>query len=224
MQIKVDLKIFLFFIIFLITQKVKIYSIIMIFSLIHELGHLLCGMLLGFRPDKMTILPYGLKINFKTRIEEYNKKIGKGSIIGVKKIILALAGPITNIICIIITYIYGKNNMISIENYQYIIYSNMLIAIFNLLPIYPLDGGRIVKEITHIKFGGRKSYHTTCFISEITLYALTAITSILIIKYKNIAMILLIIYLWFIVFRDNHQMKLKEKIYERIDNLKQEII
>lgn len=194
----------------------------MIFSLIHELGHLLCGILLGFRPEKMTILPYGLKINFKTRIEEYNKKIGKGSIIGVKKIILALAGPITNAICIIITYIVGKNNMISIENYQYIIYSNLLIAIFNLLPIYPLDGGRIIKEITHIKFGVRRSYQTTCLISEITLYVLTAITSILIIKYKNIAMILLIIYLWFIVYRDKHQLKLKEKIYERIDNLKQE--
>lgn len=224
MQIKVDLKIFLFFIIFLITQKIKIYSIIMIFSLIHELGHLLCGIILGLKPEKMTILPYGLKINFKMKIEEYNKRIGDGSIISIKKIILALAGPITNIVCIIIAYIIGRNNIISMENYEYIIYSNLLIAVFNLLPIYPLDGGRIVKEITHIKLGGRKSYKVTYIISEITLYVLTMITSVLIIKYKNIAMVLLIIYLWFIVYKNGYQMKLKEKIYERIDNLKQENI
>ncbi len=224
MQIKVDLKIFLFFLIFLLTQKIKIYCIIMVFSLIHELGHLICGLFLGLKPEKITILPYGLKISFRTKIEEYNRKIGKGNIIGVKRIILALAGPMTNMICIIICYIIGRNNMISAETYQYIVYSNILIAIFNLLPIYPLDGGRIIKEITHIKLGIRKSYKYTGLISEITLYILTVMTSILIIKYKNVAMIVLIIYLWFIVYKNQNQIRLKEKIYERIDKLKEENI
>lgn len=222
MQIKVDLKIFLFFLIFLVTHKIKIYGVIMAFSLIHELGHLICGLCLGLKPEKMTLLPYGLKISFKTKVEEYNIKIGRGNIIGVKRIILALAGPITNMICIIITYIIGKYNIIGMEDYEYIIYSNMLIALFNLLPIYPLDGGQIIKEIIHIKLGNRKSYKYTGIISEMTLYILTIMTSILIIKYKNIAMILLIIYLWFIVYKNEYQIKLKEKIYERIDNLQKE--
>ena len=64
MQIKVDLKIFLFFLIFLITRRIKIYEILMLFALLHEIGHLICGILLGFKPQKITILPYGLKINF----------------------------------------------------------------------------------------------------------------------------------------------------------------
>ena len=73
------------------------------------------------------------------------------------------------------------------ELYQNIMYANILIAMFNLLPIYPLDGGRILKELLHIFFGLRKSYTYTQNISEIALYVTTALSSIIILYYKNIA-------------------------------------
>ena len=41
MSIKIDLKIFLFVILFWLTSQIEIYAILMIFALIHELGHLL---------------------------------------------------------------------------------------------------------------------------------------------------------------------------------------
>ena len=41
MSIKIDLKIFLFIILFWLTSQIKIYAVLMIFALIHELGHLL---------------------------------------------------------------------------------------------------------------------------------------------------------------------------------------
>ena len=44
MSIKVDLKIFLFAIVFWFTKQIKIYAILMILGLIHELGHMICGM------------------------------------------------------------------------------------------------------------------------------------------------------------------------------------
>ncbi len=40
MSIKIDLKIFLFVILFWLTSQIEIYAILMIFALIHELGHL----------------------------------------------------------------------------------------------------------------------------------------------------------------------------------------
>ncbi len=141
MQIKVDIKIFIFFLIFLITKKIKVYGILMIFSLLHEIGHFICGLLLGFKPQKMTVLPYGLKINFRTQINDLNKKVKEGNMLSVKKIILALAGPLTNVICVIIAGFINKNiHIIENDTYSNIIYANILIAIFNLLPIFPLDG------------------------------------------------------------------------------------
>ena len=218
MQIKVDLKVFLFFCIFLITKNIKIYSILMIFSLIHELGHLMCGLFLGFKPEKMTILPYGLKISFKIKPKDFNKRIYKANILSIKKIVLALSGPITNIICIIITYILNNKIYIDKSLYENIMYANILIAMFNMLPIYPLDGGRVVRELMHIFLGLRESYKGTLIISEVCLYILTAISSILILYYKNIAIFIIIVYLWYIVYKNKKEIKLKEKVYKSIDN------
>ena len=43
MRITIDLKIFLFAIIFIITKQIEFYAILMAYAIIHELGHLLCG-------------------------------------------------------------------------------------------------------------------------------------------------------------------------------------
>lgn len=220
MQIKVDLKVFLFFLIFLVTKNIKIYSILMFFALIHELGHLVFGLFLGFKPEKMTILPYGLKISFKTKNIDFNKKLQKGNILSIKKIILALGGPIINIICIIITLIINERIYIEKNLYENIIYANLLIAIFNMLPIYPLDGGRVVKEITHIFLGLRNSYKYTQLISEIILYIITVLSSVLILYYKNIAIFVILVYLWFIVYKNKKEIASKEKIYKSIEKYK----
>ena len=66
MQIKINIKILLFIGIFLISGQIEIYGIFMLFALIHELGHLLVGILLGLKLDYLTIMPLGLSITFKT--------------------------------------------------------------------------------------------------------------------------------------------------------------
>lgn len=40
MRFKIDLKIFVFIILFYITRQIEIYSMMMIFCVLHELGHL----------------------------------------------------------------------------------------------------------------------------------------------------------------------------------------
>ena len=75
MQIKIDLKIFAIILIFLITKNIGIYAILMFFALIHELGHLLCGICLGFKPKSIGIIPYGFNLGFEIKCQDYNKKI-----------------------------------------------------------------------------------------------------------------------------------------------------
>ena len=59
------------------TNQFEIYSLTMIFALLHELGHLLCGVALGFKVKCLKITPLGFSVEFYTNIEEYNIKIKK---------------------------------------------------------------------------------------------------------------------------------------------------
>ena len=97
MRFRIDLKIILLLVIFYMTKQIQIYAVIMLFAILHELGHLLAGILLGMKVEKMELIPMGLSVSFKLSPEDYNKKIGKGNQLTIKKILVALAGPITNI-------------------------------------------------------------------------------------------------------------------------------
>lgn len=65
MSVKIDLKIFLFAIIFYFTKQIKIYALLMILALVHELGHLVCGICLGLKLKSIKITPVGFQILFK---------------------------------------------------------------------------------------------------------------------------------------------------------------
>lgn len=213
MRFRIDLKIFIFLIIFYFTKQIEIYAMIMLFALIHELGHLLAGILMGMKPEKIELMPFGVSISFKIKVEEYNKKIKKGNMLEIKKILVALAGPLTNFIIIIIT----SNINIELFKALIIIYTNFLIMIFNLLPIYPLDGGRILKGILHINFGIQKSEFYTNIISKITVAIITILSSVLILYVHNIAIALIDLYLWYLIIKEDIIYKKREKILENIN-------
>lgn len=58
MQIKINLQIFLFLIIFALTHQIQIYACIMLFAFIHELGHLTTGILLKLKPKTLSFMPF----------------------------------------------------------------------------------------------------------------------------------------------------------------------
>ena len=173
MKIKVNLKIFIFIIIFLITGQLKIYGILMLFAFLHEMGHLLVGVALKFNPESIKIMPLGLVVSFNVSAHNHNEKILKSNSFKIKKIVIALAGPITNIVIFIL--LISFNLGLNMENRLICIYSNILIAIFNLLPIYPLDGGRVVKGLLSIYLNKLDSIKWSNIISNVTLYIITFI-------------------------------------------------
>ena len=215
MKIRLHLKIFIFIAIFIVTKQIKIYSLLMLFALIHELGHLIMGLILGFKPYSLEIMPVGLAISFKTETENYNKKIKKGVLLTLKKIIIAFAGPLTNVIMAFLFTTYNFKDL-NISN-EILIYSNILIAIFNLIPIYPLDGGRIINGILHIFFGKKRAAIYTNIISNVSIIILTIISSIAILYFKNIAILFALGYLWYLVIRENRKFSNKQKLYSRFE-------
>lgn len=199
MSIKIDLKIFLFLFLFLLTSQVEIYIILMIFAIIHELGHLIAGLILKFKPEEIKITPVGLQIKFKVD-KENSEKIKEARALNIKKAIISLAGPLTNLIIAIVSIMIGNFN-IKIQNtyiYHIIIYSNLLIAMFNLIPIYPMDGGRFLNELLKIVIGNKRAYKITYIVSKTILILLTALSSILILYIHNIALVIILAYLWYL--------------------------
>lgn len=221
MSIKLDLKIFLFLFLFLLTSQLEMYLLLMLFAIIHELGHLAAGLILKFKPEEIKLTPVGLQIQFKVSDEEY--KLNNVKSYTIKKAIIALAGPLTNFIIATIMIAIAQINIDLQYTYMFslIVYSNLLIAMFNLIPIYPMDGGRVVKEILSIILGKTKAYKITYMISKTVLILLTAAASIAILYIHNIAVLIIIAYLWYLEIaeiRKYNRRKNIEKLLRSLEN------
>ncbi len=201
MQIKINLQIFLFITIFVLTHQIEIYSFIMLFAFIHELGHMVAGLILNLKPKLLSISPFGISITFEA--------CGYEKLIEMKKIFIAIAGPITNVMILLITVFLPTNKQIK----EFILYSNILIAMFNLIPLYPLDGGRILKGLIKMKYKGIKSDEIINKISNMIIIILTALSSVGILYLKNIAILFVLIYLWIIIMNENKKYNIKKKTY-----------
>lgn len=209
MQIKVNLQIFLFIVIFALTHQIEIYGWIMLFAFIHELGHMFAGIILKLKPKSLSFMPFGISVTFETY--EYKKMIE------IKKILVAIAGPLTNLmICIVAIFLH-----IDLATKALIIYSNILIALFNLIPIYPLDGGRILKGTIRLNNQEIESDRIVNKISNILIIILTAIASIVILYLKNIAILFVVAYLWAIIINENKKYNTKMRVYEILEKDKQ---
>ncbi len=117
-----------------------IFFVYLIAILLHEIGHSTMAKKLGYSLNNFCLLPQGALVygfqKFRTPVDEIK---------------IAAAGPIVNVILIILCLalwwitpdLYSQT-----ENW---VFCNLAIAIFNLLPIMPLDGGRIFLALCSIK-------------------------------------------------------------------------
>lgn len=215
MELKIDLKIILFALIFYFTGQIEIYCLCLLFALIHELGHVLVARILGNKLLKFKIMPLGFSIFLQTNIEDYNKKIKKGNMYVLKNLIISIAGPITNIIIFLVTFFLPIELMLK----EKIIYINAIIAIFNLIPMYPLDGSKILQNALKLFCSNKESYKYTNIVANATLIIFTIFCSIFILYAKNIAIVAILIYLWYINVKENERQKIRVQILEKIKTI-----
>lgn len=124
----------------------------MIIIIIHEIGHLVPAIYYKWKIEKITILPFGGLTIFN---EDINRPLKE-------EFIILITGPLFQII---FTYIM-KNNIELLNISKEILY-------FNLLPIYPLDGSKIINIILNKICSFKKSHLITLYLSVITIIFLT---------------------------------------------------
>ena len=84
-----------------------------------------------------------------------------------------------------------------------------------------MDGGRFINEILKIMLGNKKAYKITYLLSKTVLIILTIIASIAILYLQNIAIFIIIAYLWYleiIEIRRYNKRKNIEKLVNSIEN------
>lgn len=207
MKIKIDLKIFVFIIFLFFIKKIEYYCLFMFFIILHEIAHLITGIILGFKPKEIFINIAGLSIEFYN-YSIINKDLAKGLIL--------LAGPIFNIILIMIFYTLNIEYVTKIK----IILINFILAIVNLLPILPLDGGKILKILLKRRFGYKKSIIISEKISKTFLYILMIIYSIFVLKIKNIGIFIFLVYLYVLNNKENKLNAIRIRAIETLEKYK----
>ena len=143
--------------------------------LLHEICHLLMAYYFHFEIEKIEILPFGAYLSLS---DFYFHPI-------LHELCVVLAGPCSHLL------IYLLIQSLTQDIYQdYLLSINMFVFLFNLLPIYPMDGGRVIslvlQSIMDLKKALYLSLKISVFVFCILAVCYVQINTIVIIGYLGV--------------------------------------
>lgn len=112
---------------------------------LHEFGHALTGKKFGFKTKDIILLPIGGVARFEKLPEKPQQEF-----------LVAIAGPMVNFVIAFALYVVTRSSaedivnqdivVINAENFLTLLWIvNLTLGIFNLIPAFPMDGGRIFR-------------------------------------------------------------------------------
>jgi Zn-dependent protease/CBS domain-containing protein len=119
---------------------------------LHEFGHILMARRFGIATPDVTLLPIGGVASMERMPEKPREEI-----------LVALAGPAVNlVIAALLMFIVGDRlaleTVTQIESPKpdlllQIAVANLVLVVFNLIPAFPMDGGRVLRAVLTLKLG-----------------------------------------------------------------------
>lgn len=127
---------------------------------LHEFGHALTARQFGITTKDITLYPIGGIAS----LEKMPDKPGQ-------ELLVALAGPAVNIVLAAILWFYlnasaqipditamgNAHNMLEIPFLWGLFVANIVLAVFNLIPAFPMDGGRALRAILSFSINRNKA-------------------------------------------------------------------
>ena len=202
-KLKVHPLFFLFGLFYALTGKIFMFLICTVSAVIHEIGHAIMAEKCGYKLNKITLMPFGAVVS--------------GNINGLSKadqLKIALAGPFINVV---IALIFVALWWFFPETYAYTdtaVQTNLSLAIINLIPAYPLDGGRVLNSILSLKLKEKTSERICKITGVIFAVILFVIFVLTIFIAPNFSILFFALFIFFGAIEKN-----KENRYVRIYNV-----
>jgi Zn-dependent protease len=119
---------------------------------LHELGHAITAKRYNIKTRDIILLPIGGLARFERMPEDPSQEL-----------LIAIAGPLVNVaiaavIYFIMSFVTGIPDLseftaINAHNFLYmLLFVNVLLAVFNMIPAFPMDGGRVLRAILSFKY------------------------------------------------------------------------
>lgn len=149
-----------------------IWSVLLVLAVfvcvvLHELGHALAAKKFQIKTTSITLLPIGGLAQME-EIPERPKE----------ELIIAFAGPAVNVV--IAALLYPLTDISSVTNFEQIDKSlepgnflivlmtlNVWLALFNLIPAFPMDGGRVFRALLSFKLGHAKATRIAASVGQV---------------------------------------------------------
>ena len=79
-------------------------------------------------------------------LEEHGNKSLK------EELVVVIAGPIQHVWMMLVGYMLFEAGWLNTDLYYFFMWNNIIILAFNLLPIWPLDGGKVLFNVLSYRF------------------------------------------------------------------------
>ena len=112
---------------------------------LHELGHSFTAMAFGIRVRRILLMPIGGMAEFESIPRQPSREL-----------LITLAGPAVNfaiaaILWAVVGFAQDDYPANAVGFGQLLLHANLLMGFFNLLPVFPMDGGRILRALLAIR-------------------------------------------------------------------------
>ena len=152
------------------------------FALLHELAHILT--ILFFNNRMFSFQGKAVGFSITTNALGYKQEA-----------IVCLAGPLFSLFCFLLFAALSYFNHMP-KQLVFIAACNLSLFLINILPLYPLDGGRALLCLLSLKFQQHRAYIITKIISYIFLLPLCILSVIILVETGyNLSLIIICIYL-----------------------------